>query len=205
MPSRPQRYPRSASAEPAAAEPERVEVVSLSADPVASLRAFPITITCGGEHIIPAHNADVWLERLLVAQIDPYQVFPVLGGLAVVDAVEDALMAGEVTLSDVGDAALDLITLAGGRPWWATVRLLGTVRHAFDRVHGKIILAGVRATELPLAAWLDACYAVTLDMIDPAKITKFTTDLMAPPPGIEVELDFDSEEKAFAAAMRAMS
>jgi hypothetical protein len=206
MPSRPQRRPpASAQAAPAAAEPQRVEVVSLSTDPIASLGAFDITISCGGEHVIPAHNADVWLAVLLEAEIDPYRIFPTLGGFAVVDAVEDAIMAGQITLADVGDAALDLITLAAGRPWWACVRLLGTVRHVFDRVHGKMILAGVRANEVSLAAWLDACYSVTLDMIEPSKITKFSTEIMAAPPGYEVELDFDNEEKAFAAAMQAMT
>lgn len=41
--------------------------------------------------------------------------------------------------------------------------------------------------------------------VDPKKLTSFTSEIETPPKGLQQELNFDAEEQAFLAAMRAVA
>lgn len=153
---------------------------------------------------IPAMNAHQWCQMLLGDPLDPYDIFPLLAGEKAVIAVEDAIGDGEVSSEDVARHALEVVTVAGDRPWWVTLRMLHIATQAWDRIGATLVREGVDARHLPLAAWLNAIWAITLAYIDPKSLAAWTHQMEDPPKGWETAIDFDEQERAFLAAMKSV-
>lgn len=182
------------------AEDTGAPLTSSGADPLASLRLFPVEVTLGGYVFeVPALPAIDWLEVLLAEPLDAERIFPGLAGEDVVDQVDRLLVDEVITFDELMDTALDVITAGSGRPWWFTVRLCATSRAAWDRIGGPV--SGVDITVRPLGAWLDCAYWAILESIDPRKAGEVSGQLMMPPAGWLPEFDEDAESAAFMAMM----
>jgi hypothetical protein len=156
------------------------------------------------DYTISAMNAHVWCQLLLDDPFDPYNVFPGLAGEAAVVAVEDALGDKRMETEDVARVALEIVTIAGDRPWWVTIRILYVAGEVWDRIGGTLVREGVDSRQLPLAAWLDAVWSILLAYVDPKKMAAWLHQIEATPKGWESAIDFDEQEQAFMAAMKSV-
>lgn len=143
-------------------------------------------------------DAVEWLALLDAPAADLYEIFPGLAGDHAKEHVEDALWEGRVTQEQVGNLALEVIGVAGDRRWWVVVHLIGSAKSAWSLVHVN------NAVGMSLAGWLDEVYSKIMERIDPKKRAAWISDIETPPKGAESEIDFDEEERAFLAAMKAV-
>lgn len=155
------------------------------------------------EYVIPAMTAHQWCQ-ILLGEFDPYNVFPVLAGAQAVMDTEDAIDRGGESAEDLLRVAMEIITVAGDRPWWITTRILDVATQVWDRIGATLVREGVDSRHLPLAAWLDAIWMIMLAYVDREKLAAWRHQIEAPPRGWESEIDFDENEQAFLAAMQAV-
>lgn len=105
------------------------------------------------------------------------------------------------------DVERDALEAAAGRPWWEADRLIRTMvaPDNWGTVHGELMLRGLDVERLPLAAVLNAVYALVRKMLshDADALARFDAKLKMPPPGVEIERLYDQQEAAddFMAAM----
>lgn len=130
-------------------------------------------------------SAADWLPILMAEAIDPDDVFPGLLGEQDQEIVEDLLMAQDITVQDLYDICLDIISQVSARRWWIAMRLIYIARDSWDNLGAEMILSGVDPDRISLSAWLDAFTALMLKLMEPSKITMFTMQLEAPPVGEE--------------------
>ena len=126
-----------------------------------------------------------WLLILMADAIDPDDVFPGLLSEDDREFVEDLLLAETITVQDLYDTCLDIISEVSARQWWIAMRLVYIARDSWDNLGAEMILTGIDADRISLAAWLDALTALMLKLMEPSKITMFTMQLEAPPVGEE--------------------
>lgn len=176
------------------------------ADAIASLRTFPIAVSLGGTDLtLEPRPALVWLEAL--ADEPPNLELIIPGMIREQDqpVLDDLLLGGKVTLGDLGDAILDAVAVAAGRPWWtalALIRLLcSDTRPLLIRA-----VAMVDLTVIPLGAWCDLVYIELVRNMSREDRTQFDTTLMTPPPGVEVDpeelIDEQANSQAFFGMMQ---
>jgi hypothetical protein len=181
-------------------QPVPVAVPTLVSDPVASLRSWPVDVELSGITIqIPALSAADWLAVLMASPLDLEAVFPGLapGALEVVD---DLLYSEKLTVLELQETVLDIITTASGRPWWITMRLISSAMTNWGLLGSDLALAGIDADKLSLGAWLDALFILIVRATPEDQLTMFFSKLEFPPPGYEPEepvMDMDD----FMAAM----
>lgn len=174
----------------------------MQSDILVHLAPCDIGVTWAGElFIIPARTAYEWAQLLLAEPFDPYEVFPGLAGPAAVIAVEDALGNGTASDDDLSRAALGVVTTAGDRPWWVTIRILGCAGLCWDRIGGTLIRERIDAREITLAAWMDAMWMIMKTYVDPKKLASWTHQIEQAPKGWAEDIDLDENEQAFMAAM----
>jgi hypothetical protein len=166
------------------------------ADLLVHLQPQPIEVDFAGRSFtIGAHDAISWLK--LLTPLDTYEIFPGLAGQVAVELVEDELWEGRVTEREVMEAALSVVTVAADRPWWTALGLIQVASVSWDKVHVN------NAAGMSLAGWLDEVWSKLTPWIDPKKRAAFEVQLQTPPKGWEGDVNFDEEEAAFEAAMRA--
>lgn len=162
--------------------PAQVSLPKLVTDPLWSLKAWPVLVELGEWELeIPAMCAADWLGVLMVDDLDPDDVFP---GLLDEDSsrfIEDQLHAGVLDFPDVQRAALDVISIVAGRPWWVAMRLIEVAKQSWDALGGD--MAKIDAASRPLGAWLDALFILIVRNIDDQKRTMFLMKLEMAPPG----------------------
>lgn len=169
-----------------------------ASDLLVHLQPCPVEVELAGRvFTIPALDAVGWVRLLL--PVDTYEIFPVLAGQEAIDLVEDMLWEGEISPDELAKIGLDVISTAADRPWWTAMKILLSAAQAWDRVHAN------NAAGLSLAGWLDQLWSNMVPYIDPKKFTAVQVDLATPPKGWESEVDFDAEEAAFMAAMKAVA
>lgn len=151
----------------------------------------------GVTYTIPARDALGWLELLL--QPDLWQIFPGLADRQAADEAVDALWAGRVDVEDVSKISLEVIATVADRPWWQALRIIQVASDAWDIVHVNNVQGKT------LAGWLDEVWSNILAHTDPKKRAGFISQIEAVPKGWESPLDFNDEEKAFMAAMKAVA
>lgn len=177
-------------------------------DPIASLAPFAIHVTLGGqEYEIPALPAIDWLRVLIPEDISVLDVVPGLFPDDVRVLVEERIMSRSISREELLKAAFDVITVASGRDYWFTVKFLAVCRVSWDAVGGVLARSGIDARTIPLAAWIDAAYHIAREIIASGKdgsqnLVRFTSELEAPPPGIDYEIDEELEAAAFERAVR---
>lgn len=174
--------------------------MSGATDLLAHLRPCPITVTFDGvDYTIAAMDAIEWIVLIDGQAPDLHRIFPILAGQEAIEHVEDALWDGRVTSDDVGKVGLYAIGAAADRPWWVVLRLISAASAAWDLVHVN------RAVGMSLAGWLDEVWSRIMDRIDPKKKAGWVSEITSTPKGWEQEVDFDDEERAFMAAMKAVA
>lgn len=173
--------------------------MSGATDLLAHLRPCPVVVTFDGfDYTIPAMDAIEWIVRIDGEAPDLYAIFPTLAGTEAIEHVEDALWDGRATSEDVGKIGLYAIGAAADRPWWVTLRIIHAATSAWDVVHVN------RAAGMSLAGWLDEVWSRIMERIDPKKKAGWLSEIESTPEGWESEVDFDDEERAFMAAMKAV-
>jgi hypothetical protein len=172
----------------------------VAVDPLASLAPREILVRLAGrDYAIPPLPAIDWLEAILggtQAAIIPSWF---RDGQ---EAVFAAIMDGTVTDLDLDEATRDAVTVAAGRPWWWVTQLVGMAAHdnrTWTSLHGRMVLAGIDATRLPLAAWVDALYAAICELYagDQEGRQRFDVTVDTPPDGVDI--DEEEEGAAFLA------
>lgn len=164
-----------------------------------AIHHWPIDVDIGNHtYTIPAMPACDWIPILL--SDDPGM--DLLDLIDPDDTVMAAMICGEIDAVAVTETFLEVITLASGRPWWVTLRLLYAAQGAWDTIGGALTLKGVHAASLPLQAWMDALLATVMAHTDPKDQTSMLAKLKAPPPGQAPIINEAAEEAAFMQALR---
>jgi len=84
------------------------------------------------------------------------------------------------------NAARVAVGRGSGRDWWWSVNLIRKALSGWPYVNGKLLLAGVSASRLPLPDWLDACYMLIWSGSDEKERIKLDLELSMPPAGTAV-------------------
>jgi len=156
----------------------RIAVPKLTGDPVWALKPWPVIISAGGrDYEIPALPAADWLAVLMADPFDPDDVI-----LSLVKDGRELLFTESVAADDLEHVCLDVISTVSARPWWVTLRLVTLARSSWSILGAELTLKGVRADQVPLAAWLDALLLLALRTMDSKDVTMFTLKLEEPPP-----------------------
>lgn len=173
--------------------------MSSASDLLAHLRPCAIEVVFDGKtYTIEAMDAVEWIVLIDAPNPDLYEVFPRLAGPQAVEHVEDALWEGRVTSDNVGNVALAAMGAAADRPWWQALRIIHAAKGSWGTVHVN------RAQGMSLAGWLDEVWSQIMKHIDPKKRAAWVHEIETPPKGLVQEIDFDEEERAFLAAMKAV-
>lgn len=168
-------------------------------DLIGHLTPCEYQVDCAGlVFTIPAMDAIGWLKLLLSEPFDLYAIFPEAAGPQAVEHVENMLWEERITTEDVERIGLELISAVADRPWWVVLRVIHAAQGSWDRLHVNA------ASGKSLAGWLDEVWMRILSSSDPKKLTAWIHEVETPPKGFEGEVDFDDEERAFLAAMKAV-
>jgi hypothetical protein len=174
-----------------AGQSKPAQIPNLNVDPVWSLKPWPATVLLGAqEFTVPAMGAADWLAYLM-------QAAPDFDGLILdfFGETEEMLYAGKVSVDDLYETILDLISTVCARPWWVALRQISVARGAWH-VLGPKMLAQLDFERVSIAAFLDVLMVVTLESMDVKDTTMFVLKLEAPPVevGAEVAAPIDSME-----------
>jgi len=164
----------------------RVSVPKLNKDPIQSLQPLSVELTIAGQEFdIPAQSAAEWLTVLMVEDLDLADIFP--GMVEDPAPVEDLILDGKLGLDELEETILGILEIVSARPWWVALRLVEIARTSWDVLGAELLLRGVDATKVSLAAWLDMALLVALRSMDPKDIQMFTLKLESPPPSAKKE------------------
>lgn len=135
---------------------------------------------------MPALVAADWLA-ILMGEFDLFDLIPGLCDEGDDIEVQAALFEGEITVAEFKDACLGLISVAAGRPWWYSLRLIRTVASSWETIGGELAFRSIDANRISLGAWLDATLLICLRGMKPEQTTMFTSQLEMPPPELAQE------------------
>lgn len=156
-----------------------------------SLKPWPAVVLLGGrEFTIPAMGAADWLAYLMQSSPDvDGLILDFLGG------TDELLYTGKITIEELYEAALNLISTVCARPWWVALRQTSVARGAWQ-VLGPKMLERVDFERVSIAAFLDVLLVVTLENIDPKSVAMFVLKLEAVPSEVAAEqpIPIDSME-----------
>jgi len=165
-----------------------VTVPNTVTDPVWSLQPWPVSVTFAGHLFeVPAVPAVDWLQHLMSPDADPLDAFPGMLSDGDQELINDALLDGAVSMDDVYETCLNVITNVSGRPWWVTLRLVEVAKQSWHSLGAEMLLRGVDATKLSLSGWLDVLLLLIMRNIDPKDAMMFTMKLEQVPPELAAE------------------
>jgi len=175
----------------------------VAVDPLASLRIAPcVTTIAGHDFVIEGHCAADWITMILGGTL--HQVIP--GWFQAEDdelILTNMILDGDVTNEELNTITLEVMGIAAGRAAWWAINLIGMVasdNSVWATINGRLLLGGVRADEVSLAAWIDACYSCIVDSIDD-KDQRFQFDSQVETPPPDMAIDEEEEGAAFMALM----
>lgn len=123
-------------------------------------------------------------EWLLILMADPFDLWDIVPGLC--PEIEDELMLllidEELEPDEVRRIALGAIEMATGRRWWVAIKLIQVACQSWEIIGGNLAYRGIDASRISLGAWLDAVLLITVQNMEPDKVTMFTSQLEVPPP-----------------------
>lgn len=93
---------------------------------------------------------------------------------------EELLYAEKVTVEELYDTVLDLISTVCARPWWVALRQIGVARGGWH-ILGPQMLERVDFERVSIAAFLDVLLVVTFENMDPKDTAMFALRLEAVP------------------------
>lgn len=173
----------------------------VAVDPAASFGIPSVFVEIGGyEYEVEGHSAADWVPLILSGR-----TFKVLPGWIDGDCtrLEDGLLSGDITDEELDEATHDVMTVAGGRVWWwcsQLITMVGGDNSVWAQLHGQMVLNGIKADQISLAAWVDALYSVAVSRYQSDEgRQKFDQAIDTPPSWIP--LDPEEEGAAFMALM----
>lgn len=200
MPTRPRQRPRAESAEhdsPAAVAP----IPSVWTDAGGTLSTGAIEVEAlGRTWIVPAMSAAQWLDLIWSDGLTYYDIFP--GLVDPDDAFTEAMLSGEITLTEMFDLAQEILETAAGLRWWFTLNLAMQAKVNWYNLGGMLLREGVDPRTMPFGAWLLAFLSLCLENMKPEKAAKFVTEMNTPPKGTAKEETKNDDGAAFLTAMR---
>jgi hypothetical protein len=143
-------------------------------DPIASMRCWAVTVELGGrEFEIPALPAADWWS--FIADGDPSVI---LDRLKSDDPVDDAdldsmILDGTITAGELGSVLGEAIEEVTGRSMHVSMVLATVATMHWPVIGGELARRGFRWDVLPIAAALDAIYAVVVEGMEEKNRTKF--------------------------------
>lgn len=176
----------------------------LGADASANFLAFEVTVELAGHRFtVPALPAADWLVILTAEHPDGTQILPGLLSEADQDSFDDLLMAGELDLTELGEAIRDTITVASGHPWWWSMGLLSAISgEGGTQALGE--MSRLNAQEVSLCNWLNGLYSLLVRHMKNEDKAQLDTQLDTPPAGVEVDLEDLIDEQASTSAFFGM-
>jgi len=139
----------------------------MTPDPLASMRCWAIGVTLGGqEYTIPAAPAVAWWPVL--ADLDATVLLDMIRD----PDLTDRLWQGEIEPSEIGEALIEAVEQASGRPIMASLTIASLAAQHWASINGQLVRDGVRWDVLPLAAVLDAIHSLLLDRFADGKNDK---------------------------------
>lgn len=176
--------------------------MSVAVDPLASLRAWALTVDLGGrEYALRPALAGEWLPILMMDPMDISAIIPGMLSSDEVDEFETTMIDGGVSLPEVEEVCREVITFAAGRDWWWACNLLASVSGVWMTIFGTLVRQGLDVGRLPLGAILDALYAECASRMDKAHLQDFDRQLNIPPAGVVPVIDEEREAMNFVALM----
>lgn len=185
----------------------QVQVPKTNKDPVLSLCPWSIDVSLGRcqdqecleEHSfeIPAAPASEWLQYLLSSESDLNQLIT-----GMMPKLEDFYFENYLPVEDMYKRALEIIEIASARSWWIALRLISAAAANWNILGPKMLMSGVDASRVSLAAWLDVLLLVIIENSEPKNVMMFTLKLEAPPPnifGAEQPEEMETDRSAFLA------
>ena len=141
-------------------------------------------------------SAAEWIIAILGGTM--YRILP--GWLNAEDALvlSEMLLDGDVSDEELDQLIRDVMTVAAGRTYWWAMNIIGVAaanNESWAKLNGQLILGGVQADRISLAAWVDAMYAVMVRKMDQEAYNQFSAHIEAPPKG--AVLDEAEESDAF--------
>jgi hypothetical protein len=165
----------------------KVQIPNLVTDLTWSLDIFPVEVLlCGRVFTIPEHPASWWMAQILSEEwgID---LFPGCLPNEEQDEVYDLMVDGEVTVEDLSQVLLDMISTVSGRPWWVALRLVSVLQQNWGALGGELLFRGMDPSKMSFSAWLDVSLYLIMRNIEGNKATMFTLQLEVPPPEAKPE------------------
>ena len=178
----------------------------MAADPLAALRIWELEVELAGEtFVVPARPAAEWF----IAVLSEGTALPLIPGLmeeGSEERINDLLLDGEIDINLLVTRSRELLSEAGGRPWWEADRLIRSAGASWHIIGGELTRLGVDLEKVSLAAALNAIYVICVRTMDEKERNKFDIDLRLPPIGVdgvkpEDMYDQRAAEAAFAALM----
>lgn len=173
-------------------------------DPTAHFAQYDIIVTlCDQDFVVPAAPAATWLLILTDEQVDGGRILPGMLDPEDQEVVEDLLLSGELSISELSTAIRNVITVASGHPWWWSLGLLSVLRGE----HGTAVLGSMSrldADRVSLANWLNALYSTLTKYMKEQDKVQLDAQLDAPPAGVEVDPEELIDEAAATATFMSM-
>jgi hypothetical protein len=146
-------------------------------DPAASLAPSPLVVDVGGTEVtMPTMTAMDWLTILMSKNPDMNDL------LDLIPELDELVIQGDVSIDEVNDMVLGMITVASGREWWITLRLLGVAMKYWDSV-GPQMVTKIDPEKVSLAAWMMVLQSTLINSLDPESVSMFVAQVQAPPFG----------------------
>lgn len=159
------------------------------------MRPWAVDLTISGLHLrVPALPAVDWIAAILNMEDDVLGL--VLGLLEDEDSelLDDAMAAGLVDPDELMALTMDLVTTVGSRPWWVTMRLMGTMAANWNNIGAEMMYRGIDASKLSLSGWLDVLLLVMMRMLKPDEAQMFVMKLEMVPAQFQDQVPMEELE-----------
>lgn len=126
---------------------------------------------------IPPVPASSWLTYLLTSEPD-------LDALVndLMPELEEYYFENDLSYNAMFLQVLDILSSVSARSWWIAFRLISVATNSWHVIGPRLMTSGIDATQISLAAWLDAVLLITMENMEPKHATMFTLQLEAPLP-----------------------
>lgn len=155
----------------------------------------------GGTYDVPPLSAAAWFALILRDDV----ALPLVATLGQQGQHEVmwALLQGRLTMDEITECTRLTLEAMSGWRWWEADRLIRSSAASWRMIGGELARLGLDLRVIPLAAALNAIYAICCRTMDKDQRTRFDHELSSPPAevDIEAEVDLSGSEAAFIAAL----
>lgn len=154
----------------------------------------------GHTYDVPPLSAAQWFALVLRPDVS----LPLVATLSHEDQFEvmQALLLGLLEIDELVECTRALLEAMSGWRWWEADRLIRSSAASWRTIGGELARLGLDLRTIPLAAALNAIYAICCRSMDKDQRTKFDFELSSPPTSVDPdEVDLSGSEAAFVAAL----